>query len=225
MNEIKIAIAIDDIHPEAGWRILGDESEVYLNALNKEFGAKFTLFVPSNFHGNFPLSLNKKWVEDISSISYFELAAHGHFHACNRKDIGEQEFLELDYDNAVERLKLCLGEWQFVGINPSGFRMPGWGCNQQSATAVSEKFKYIAAHELINYGIKFSSEKVFYGSYGIHQSDDIPISNDNVILFQSHIFGSWNKNTWSQRNFDNIHSILDYLHGMFTIKYVTFNEL
>ena len=33
---------------------------------------------------------------DKESKRYFELAAHGHYHQCVKKDIGECEFFELD---------------------------------------------------------------------------------------------------------------------------------
>ena len=43
---MEVTIAIDDIHPEKGWGLEGDECMYYLDELNKEFGAKFTLFIP-----------------------------------------------------------------------------------------------------------------------------------------------------------------------------------
>ena len=90
---MKVTISIDDIPPEEGWGVEGDECMRYLDELNKEFGAKFTLFIPSNYHKKAPLSQNKEWVDWLKSKKYFELAAHGHYHACERKDIGECEFL------------------------------------------------------------------------------------------------------------------------------------
>ena len=51
-----VTISIDDLHPEEGWGCEGDESVGYLEELNKEFGCKFNLFIPSNYHNKFPLS-------------------------------------------------------------------------------------------------------------------------------------------------------------------------
>ena len=45
-----VTISIDDLHPEQGWGCEGDESVGYLEELNKEFGCKFNLFIPSNYH-------------------------------------------------------------------------------------------------------------------------------------------------------------------------------
>ena len=93
---MQVTIAIDDIHPEVGWGLEGDKCMEYLEKLNKEFGAKFTLFIPSNYHNQFPISEHRGWVEWLKSKDYFELAAHGHYHMCERTDIGECEFFELD---------------------------------------------------------------------------------------------------------------------------------
>ena len=60
---MEVTIAIDDIHPEIGWGLQGDTCMEYLDELNKEFGAKFTLFIPSNYHNNFPLSDHKEWID------------------------------------------------------------------------------------------------------------------------------------------------------------------
>ena len=45
-------------------------------------------------------------------------------------------------------------------ITPKGFRMPGWGCNQESAKAIGENYTYTAAHQNINQNIHFGN-KVF----------------------------------------------------------------
>ena len=75
-----VTISIDDLHPEQGWGCEGDESVGYLEELNKEFGCKFNLFIPSNYHHKFPLSQNKDWVNFWKNKDWIELSAHGHFH-------------------------------------------------------------------------------------------------------------------------------------------------
>lgn len=223
----KITISIDDLHPEKNWGVEGDKSMEYLEILNKEFGAKFNLFIPSNYHYQFKLSDNKDWIDWLASKPYFELCAHGHYHACQNKTIGEQEFLELDYINAKTRLSLLLDEWKKVNYTPSGFRMPGWGCNQQSADAVSEIFKYVAAHEHINKYIKFKTKTIF-GCDGIDTTDELNIQENKIIMFQSHIYGDWNKNVWNEKNFNNIYNILEYMRSFFKnekISFCTINEL
>ena len=89
---MKVTISIDDIHPEKGWGVEGDECMYYLDELHKEFGAKFTLFIPSNYHNKAKLSDNKDWIDWLKSKEYFELAAHGHYHQCETPGIGECEF-------------------------------------------------------------------------------------------------------------------------------------
>ena len=55
---------------------------------------------------------------------------YGHYHQCETQGIGEQEFLELDYQNAVDRINQSMDEWNYNDITPKGFRMRG--CNQES---------------------------------------------------------------------------------------------
>ena len=223
-DEYKITISVDDLHPEKGWGIEGDESMTYLETLNKDFGAKFTLFIPSNYHRQFPLSNHKDWIKWLLSKPYFELCAHGHYHMCEHKNIGEQEFLELDYANAKNRLRLLFEEWRNVEHTPVGFKMPGWGCNQESANAVSEIFSYVAAHERINQNIHFKT-KVFYGQDGIHLNESINVKENNIIMFQSHISGNWNDNVWNNKNFYNIYQILEFIKINYKTSFITLKEL
>ena len=89
---MNVTISIDDIHPEKGWGLEGDVQMEYLESLNKDFGAKFTLFIPSNYHRNFPISEYKEWIDWLISKKYFELAAHGHFHETSNKAMVDRDW-------------------------------------------------------------------------------------------------------------------------------------
>jgi len=223
---VKIVIAIDDLHPEQGWGCEGDESVGYLEELNKEYGCKFNLFIPSNYHDKYPLSKNKDWVDWWKSKDYIELSSHGHYHKVFKytfEEIGEQEFLELSYHEAKERVKDIVNEWDMVGVNPSGFRMPGWGCTQDSADAVCEHFDWVAAHDKINKGINFDTS-FFYGEDSINESKTLR-EWDGAIHFQSHIAGHYNQNNWTSDNYETFRIILDYLKSNNNVKFKTFSEL
>ena len=210
---MRICVAVDDLHPESGWGCEGDLSVELLEEIYNEFGVKYTLFVPSNYHNNYPLSNYPDWVDFWKSKKWVELASHGHFHQCITDGIGEQEFLELDYENAHQRIIQILIEWGKCNYKPLGFRMPGWGCNQESANMVSETFNYVAAHDIINRNISFET-KVFYGCDGIDKKDSLNVwshGKGELIMFQSHIAGDWNDNIWSEENYENFRNILIYL--------------
>ena len=51
-----LVVAIDDVHPEKDWGVEGDVQVEYLTELNKKYGVKFNLFVPSNYHDKFPIT-------------------------------------------------------------------------------------------------------------------------------------------------------------------------
>lgn len=206
---MNITIAIDDIHPELGWGIEGDECMYYLDELNKEFGAKFTLFIPSNYHNKFPISKYKDWIDWLKSKGYFELAAHGHYHMCERNDIGECEFFELDTeDKANYRIQQMMIEWQAVGHIPVGWRNPGWLAHPIAVKCLGPMFKYAAVHYEHNHNLQWGCKMIF-GADGIHETD-IQLHNNNI-MFQSHIAGDWNDNCWSKENYEQIRLSLQYL--------------
>jgi len=225
MQKLTITVSIDDTHPEQNWGCEGDQSVEYLKELNKEFGCKFILFTPSNYHEKYPLSKHKDWIQYWLQYDWIELAAHGHYHKRIVVDPGcrECEFIELDYNQAKDRLNECLHEWNSSGYSPIGWRMPGWLATQGSFDAVSELFGYTAIHSYLNDNIKINN-KLFKGENSIHNDESVNII-DNVIYFQSHIWGEYNKNNWNEENYLNFRNILLYLKDNFELEYKLFNEL
>ena len=219
---IDITISIDDIHPETGWGVLGDKCLEYLEELNREFGAKFTLFIPSNYHNQFPISNYKEWIDWLKLKDYFELAAHGHYHQCERTDIGECEFFELDTEDKVkERIALMWDEWKAVNYKPLGWRNPGWLAHPIAVKHLGSQFKYSAIHYEHNHNLNWDC-KTFYGHDGIHETD-IKL-HEGRIMFQSHIAGDWNDNVWDEKNYEQLRLSLNYLKDQ-NIKFKTLKEL
>lgn len=222
--DLNLTIAIDDVNPKKGWRIFGDKTEKYLFDLNKEFGAKFTLFIPSNYHNEAPISENKEWINELNSTNIFELAAHGHFHQTSNKDkFGEMEFVDMTEDQCKERIKLLLNEWEAVDYKPLGWRNPGWMCQPYCVEHLSPHFKYAAVHYQHNHNLEWGC-KMYFGADGIHQ-DNISIHNTNCIMFQSHIAGDWNDNVWNKDNYETLKYHLDYLINNYSIHFKTISEL
>jgi len=220
----KVIIAIDDLHPEPGWGCPDDIQTAYLENLWEEFGCKFTLFVPSNYHGKWPISQYKDWIKFWKSKEWIELAAHGHFHACGRTDIGECEFLEMETDQQVKtRLGMCLAEWGKVDYKPLGWRNPGWVAHPNAIKYISQHFKYAALHEQHNQGSQWDC-KMFFGCNGIHETDSINLY-ENRFMFQSHIAGDWNDNVWNKENYNNFRNIIKYLKGKYKLSFKTMKEL
>ena len=222
---MEITVAIDDIHPEVGWGMPDDKCMGYLEELNKEFGVKFTLFIPSNYHNKFPISQHKDWIDWLKSKDYFELAAHGHYHQCERTDIGECEFFELDTkEKTKQRISLMLKEWGSVEHKPLGWRNPGWLAHPEAIKVIGKYFKYAAIHEQHNNGIPWEC-KTFIGHDGIHQADSIQLYNQDTFMFQSHIAGKTNDNNWTEENYENFRNVLLFLQEEYDLEYKTLGEL
>ena len=216
-----LVVAIDDVHPEKDWGVEGDVQVEYLTELNKRYGVKFNLFVPSNYHDKFPIT--KEFVDFWKQYDWIELSNHGHFHACKNEGIGEMEFYELNHGEANQRLQESLSLWEECVYKPKGFRAPGWGVNQQSADAISSYFDWVAGHEEHNKGINWGCH-FFEGCDGINETDNISLYG-NTFMFQSHINGVHNDNAWTEENFLHFQRVLDYLLSQYELQFTTISEI
>lgn len=225
MEKIKLTIAIDDNHPETGWGVEDDIQMMYLEELNKEFGAKFTLFIPSNYHYNFPISEHKEWIDWLLSKGYFELAAHGHYHeTSDRSKWGECEFFELQSRSQVaDRIRDMFNQWELVKHVPRGWRNPGWLASSESCKQLQDHFNWSAVHYEHNRGLDWGKCKAIFGADGINETD-IKL-HDGHIMFQSHIAGEWNKNIWNEENFLQLQQSLRFLTTQYNISFCTISDL
>lgn len=210
---MKVIICVDDVHPETGWGLLNDPAMIWMEELYKKYGAKFVLFIPSNYHNKYLISNHKDWITELKSRPYYELAAHGMSHdSSDRSKFGECEFGEI-HDTSVISNKIArmLDAWRSVGHKPLGWRSPGWLCTQASASQLKYLFKYVAVHyehdRVIDWGSNITK---FYGHDGI-QSTDISVHNNDMIVFQSHINGNHNDNVWSENNYKQLDLSLQHL--------------
>jgi len=213
MGKLKLTISCDDVNPLQNYRILGTKTETWFRKLNEDFGVKFDLFLPSNYHNLAPISKHKDWIKELSSIDWISLNAHGHYHmTSDPQRFGECEFFELqDVDEARERLDLCYNEWMgSIGEFPQGWRNPGWLCSPQAHRAIQYMpIKYVAAHYEHNRGLEWGC-KTFFGHDGI-QVTNIAVHNEDMIMYQSHIAGAHNHNVWNRDNFEQLHLSLTHL--------------
>ena len=219
-----VVVAIDDLHPEQGWGCEGDTQVEYLSSLNAQYGVKFTLFCPSYYHHQYKLT--KDWVSYWKQFDWVELANHGHYHDVQKysfDQMGDQEFLELDYTEATERIQDSMTLWEECGHKQTGFRTPGWGITQEAATAVSSYFDWVAGHEQINKDIVFPTQYCV-GADGIHETEDINLYGD-TFMFQSHIQGDWNDNVWDEKNYLHFQKVLDYLLSQYELQFKTISEI
>jgi len=225
MTETNVIVAIDDIHPEQGWGCEGDIQIEYLDKLWEKYGCKFSLFIPSYYHDEYPLT--KDWIKFWESKPYIEFCSHGRFHNCKKypvEQIGEQEFLELDFGEATERCQQIIDDWKKVGHRPKGFRAPGWGVTQDSANAISNYFEWVAGHEEINRDIEWNCSKYFVGCDGIHETENLQLYG-NTFMFQSHIQGDWNDKVWNEENYLHFDKVLNYLLSQYELQFQTISEI
>ena len=220
-TKVNVVVAIDDVHPEKDWGVEGDVQIDYLKALNKDYGVKFNLFIPSYYHNKFPIT--KEFVDYWKQYDWIEMSNHGHYHACHNEGIGEMEFFELQYGDATQRIQDSLNLWESCGYKPKGFRAPGWGVNQQSADAISSYFDWVAGHSEINKGINWGCH-FFEGCDGINEPDSLSLYGE-TFMFQSHINGEHNDNVWTEENYLHFEKVIEYLLSQYDLQFVTISEI
>ena len=211
-----VTINVDDVHPEEGWGLEGDECVEYLEALHKEFGCKFTFFVPSNYHAKFPLSQYQDWINFWKAKDWVELAAHGHLHKAEHNEI---EFETLNEITAHLKFELSKEEWDAVGLNPRVFKFPGWICTQGSADSAADFYDTFVIHEQHTNHIEFKNKVI-----QSHTCITNPYLTFTDTHFQSHINGP-NHNNWNQANYNNFRMTLRNLMDVIEVEFKTVGEL
>lgn len=227
---MKIIISIDDVCPKPDWQILGTPVEGWLRSLNEDFGAKFTCFCPSNYHGEYPISHHLGWMNELLSIPWIEIAAHGARHdTTDPKRFGEMEFAEIQTEEvARERLNWMWAEWMMVQYLPDGWKSPGWVCSEPAKNVIEGSFKYVSLHYEHNMNYPWKCQ-TFFGHDGIQQENirlhNVSVRNqDGMIMFTSHIAGDWNHNVWNEANYEQLRLSLEYLTETFDCKFKTLRE-
>lgn len=217
-GKYKLTIAIDDVNPSPKYRILGTPAEAWLRDLYLTFGCKFTLFIPSCYHGQWPISEHRTWVNELVDCGMFELAAHGHYHqTSNPLKYGECEWLELGSYEAKERMLQLENEWATCNYMPIGWRNPGWLINPSNVNIIGNSFEYVALHYEHNNNLTWNGCKTFFGHDGI-QVNNINVHNTDMFMFTSHIAGNHNHNVWSRENYEQFKLSLEFLFGNFDLE-------
>lgn len=219
---MRVLIGVDDVHPERGWGLLDDPAIDLMKKVNDKYGARFTFFVPSNYHGRFPISQYPEWMDGLRELGFIEFGAHGHLHDTKHKR-NEAEFHEINTPNEAEsRLERLLSEWAEIGEIPTVWKSPGWLISQSSADIVSRLFYIVHGHREHNADIAWNTSTIF-GHYGIHEQSRPRIEGD-VMIFQSHINGP-NHNNWNQDNCDNLMKMLDMFQGFGNTEFINYIDL
>lgn len=224
---INITISCDDTNPIPGWGAKGDQQWKWMDELHAKYGIKMNHFIPSNYHGNAPISLHKDWIKWIEDKGYVEISAHGHFHETpDRGAWGECEFAYLqDIFQVKQRIDVMMGEWDKVGHKPLVWRSPGWLASPMSVSELSREFKTAAIHYEHNRGMSWGDCKMIFGADGINEEDIKLHHPGNTVMFQSHIQGEWNKNIWNEENYKNLDRWLEHLTSTEDVRFMTLTEL
>lgn len=200
MINCKLNISIDDVNPKPGWRILGEPVQTYLERLWNNYGAKTTLFIPANHHGDALITEHESWITELSSLPYIEIGAHGYYHKTdNPNSWGECEFGELTSEIQIQqRIVSIFKAWESVNIRPKIWKSPGWLTSRESSKQLSEWFDIAVIHPQHNHNLLWKCKTITATDY--FPPNSFPGMDCNIFIL-SHIFGR-HDNVWNE-NFHN----------------------
>lgn len=223
---LKIAFSVDDIAPIEGFGLEKEKGNLnYLLKLNEEFGVKFTLFLIPNLKGQNNIEYYSNWINWLKSKPFFEIAAHGYEHWNSRGD--SIEFFKIPKEKAEELIKKCLECFHKVGIEPHGFKYPGWLYETEFINLLFPNFKYLADHFVSIYSIKMTNG--FYRIPYTLSAENLHSNHyDDTLIIHSHIgVDKQNKNGFTDELYENVRNYLKEIikKNNGNVRFVTFSEL
>jgi hypothetical protein len=108
---------------------------------------------------------------------------------------------------------------------PRGWRNPGWLSSPAATSVLSNHFYWAALHYEHNMGQYWGGCRMIYGADGINEPEIKMHMGGDVVMFQSHIAGDWNKNIWNEENYNNLRNWLQYLTTEHEVEFLTLSEL
>ena len=132
-----LVVSIHDVAPST--RPIADK---ILAALAEKGIRHSSLLVVPDYHREGPSMQNRQFVSWLRNLeaSGHEMVIHGYFHERPARahesflekfvtrvyTQGEGEFYDLDYDEALQRVKTARDEFRAAGLKPRGFVAPAW---------------------------------------------------------------------------------------------------
>lgn len=204
------AISVDDVRPEPGFGGLRDKGPLgYLLRLHEESGSKFTLFVPTNWKGKWPVEEHLDWLEWLVSEPCFEVACHGHFHATEPGSPDPGEFRGGDAERLGSILQESLGLFAKVGHRPLGVKAPGWLLEPSAYSVFDRRFQYVADHVVGTQLSRLSGARLVRVPY-LYTIDELgPWTDRGHVILQSHVAPEGRiTNGWSERLYERVRAFV-----------------
>ena len=202
---MKLVIDVDDVHPEKGYGY-NDKEIQYLDKLHDEFGCRFTLFMPINWHNKFDITENRSWFLELVDRGYFEIAAHGVTHT--GVDGSAREFLNTSEVILAAKLLMITECFDELDYSPSGIKPPGWDSIPEAANLFCEFFDYFCTDFRGHSPVKYNDSYNIPYTYSIHESYDLKNYNQDIVILHSHINEICGDNGWNSKLYEKVRSDL-----------------
>ncbi|HOX08441.1 MAG TPA: FkbM family methyltransferase [Planctomycetota bacterium] len=204
------AVTVDDVRPAPGFggRREADTLGMFLE-LHKEFGAKFTLFTPTDWQGRWPLSAHLDWLGWLLEQPCFEIACHGHLHATETDSPDPGEFRGASPEGLEETIRASVETFALAGHKPAGVRPPGWFLEPSAYRVFDRHFQYVADHVIGQNVSRLAGGKLLRFPY-LYSIDELGAwPREGLVVLHSHVAPEGRTtNGWDRALFERVRAFL-----------------
>ena len=197
---------------------------------------------------------NREWLDYYKSLMAqynIEIASHGVYHrqAGNPLFARHTEFAYLDFDESLERLKQSISIFKKAGLNPIGFRAPGWDMNADlslidAISAAGFRYAGLSSYDgglnavkqrvnhfhpvLIKGIINFPDNiNIDWPLERIKETIDKIISQFGIIVIKGHFSKHILTNSLSETNYLKLVETVRYIRKVYseTVEFATFADV
>lgn len=216
---MKIVIDVDDFHPEKGYGLY-DRELCFMDDLHEQFGCKFTLFTPTNWHDEYDITHYTRWFKEISMRPWYEIGAHGILHSA--PDGSSREFLFTTPDQLEAKCVQMKETFESLDYEVKGVRPPGWDMIPEAKDIFAEHFDYMATHHIGHEPVKYKDTWDVPYSYCIHDNFNLKSVESDTVILHAHANPKSGDNGWDVRLYQKIR---DDLRTRDDLEYVLMKDI
>lgn len=196
--------------------------------------------VPLLINEQFRLDKHPEWCAKVRSLvasGCIEIAVHGYYHHNSNQVIHGQEFHNISYDHAMQRLQKAESIFKEVKIPfVKIFRPPGWGVSNDMFKALRdmhyEAVGIDSSHSRTYNVGRYKGLKTIPQNYSIREAPGVVVAlakEQGAVFAKGHMCYTYGRETiengLTQAYYENMRTALRLLHENYDVRYTSLMDL